>query len=281
MAREKLSSRLLRRILGDAFITKSRGTPVRLAVRATVQKVIGFLRFELPGLPALATYRSYRPDSDYVFDLQPEFGALRRKWLAKNRQSNGGDLSRLYFLILNIKQLFEENVAGDFAELGVFRGNSAAVLAHFARLDGRRVYLFDTFSGFDERDLQGIDAGRRAEFKSTSVSAVKRLVGGDGLVSYVAGFFPGSLTPEVYERSFAFVQLDCDLYEPMKAGLEFFYPRLVPGGMLVLHDYSSSAWAGAKRAVDEFCLTIFERPILLPDKSGTAALRKGGLGFSA
>ena len=36
---------------------------------------------------------------------------------------------------------------------------------------------------------------------------------------------------------FALVHLDCDLYAPMRAGLEFFYPKLVPGGFMIIHDY--------------------------------------------
>jgi hypothetical protein len=60
----------------------------------------------------------------------------------------------------------------------------------------------------------------------------------------------------------------------MKAGLEFFYPRLAPGGLLLLHDYSSGCFPGAKQAVDEFAKTIPENIVLQPDKSGTAIIRK-------
>lgn len=274
MPARRPAAKLVQRLLGDAFIEKARGRPVRLAIRAGLQTVSGFLRFGFPGLPMLATYRSQRPDSDFVFGLHPEFEVLRRKWLTNSRVANGGDLSRLYALILNLKQLQEECIEGDFAELGVFRGNSAAVLAHFARLDGRRLYLFDTFSGFDARDLRGVDAKQKVGFRNTSLAAVKQLVGEDALFSYVPGYFPDSLTAEVTERAFAFVHLDCDLYEPMKRALEFFYPRLRPGGMLVVHDYSSGSWLGAKRALDEFGSTVSERFVLLPDKSGSAALRK-------
>jgi hypothetical protein len=49
------------------------------------------------------------------------------------------------------------------------------------------------------------------------------------------------------------VSLDCDLYDPMKSGLDFFYPRLNRGGILFLHDYSSGHWPGSKKAIDEFC----------------------------
>ena len=63
---------------------------------------------------------------------------------------------RLYAFILNIKQCLADGVAGDFAEVGVWRGNSAATLAHFVARHDRHLYLFDTFTGFDARDFRDI-----------------------------------------------------------------------------------------------------------------------------
>ena len=220
-----------------------------------------------------AVYAAYRPDSDVTHCAHPELAALSAKWVAHNFTTNAGDLPRLYALVLNIKQVIAEGIEGDFAELGVYRGNSAAVLAHFGRTHGRATYLFDTYEGFDARDLSGIDRSKTVEFAETSLALVQSIVGEEG-VNFVKGYFPQSVGPEVSAKKFAVVHLDCDLYEPMKAGLDFFYPRLSPGGIMILHDYSSLWWEGAKRAVDEFVATVRERLILLPDKSGTAMLRK-------
>ena len=52
-----------------------------------------------------------------------------------------------------------------------------------------------------------------------------------------------------YASQFCLVHVDCDLYEPAKAGLEFFYPRLAPGSLLIVHDYANPRWNGIKRAV--------------------------------
>ena len=54
------------------------------------------------------------------------------------------------------------------------------------------------------------------------------------------------------DARFALVHIDCDLYKPFKAGLEFFYPRLVTGGFLIMHDYTSLWWDGVERAVESF-----------------------------
>jgi hypothetical protein len=220
-------------------------------------------------------YCAYQPDSYYLGRAHPEFDGLFRRFTAHNRLNNGGDIPRLWSLILNCKQIIEEKISGDFAELGVWRGNTAAVLALYAAQTGRSVYLFDTFEGFDREDLRGIDADKAMAFGDTSLDLVREVVG-DELTNcfYVKGRFPESIEAPLRERQYALVSLDCDLYEPMKAGLDFFYPRMTRGGIFLLHDYSSLRWNGAKRAVDEFCAGSGEFVVLMPDKSGSAFLRK-------
>ena len=218
-------------------------------------------------------YVAHRPDSDVFFKDHAEIAELSVKWIRESGWNNAGDLPRLYALILNVKQILNENAVGDIAELGVYQGNSAAVLAHYARMYRRRIYLFDTFEGFDDRDLVGVKRGRAVAFADTSLDQVRDLVG-DKDVTFVQGRFPDSIPPELYASRFCVVHIDCDLYRPAKAGLEFFYPRLSPGGLLIVHDYANPSWKGIKRAVDEYCRKIPERPVVLGDKSGTAMIRK-------
>jgi Macrocin-O-methyltransferase (TylF) len=219
----------------------------------------------------LPSYRNYYPDG---MSPDGELRQLYQQWVRGNRLNNNGDASRFIALILNLRQLNDEGIQGDFAELGVWKGNSAALLAAFAAKANRRLFLFDTFSGFDERNLSGIDANKAPEFADTSVDYVKETVGHMDLTTYIQGFFPESLTDEARERTFALAHIDCDLYEPMKEALQFFYARMPRGGMLILHDYSSGCWDGAKRAVDEFVGSSGEFVSLWPDKSGTAMIRK-------
>jgi Macrocin-O-methyltransferase (TylF) len=217
---------------------------------------------------------AYHPDAAYETQQLPEFRALYESWIAGNRRCNGGDLTRLYAFILNIKQCLADGVVGDFAEVGVWRGNSAATLAHFAARHDRHVYLFDTFSGFDARDLQDIDGHRSAEFQETSLDAVRRVVGNETHTTYVQGYFPESITPAAERATYAVVHIDCDLYSPTKAALDFFYPRMSRGGIFFLHDYASGVWPGVTQAIDEFRAVTGESLVLLPDKSGTTIIRK-------
>ena len=218
-------------------------------------------------------YLALRPDSDMNFHLFPELQELGEVWVKKNERRNAGDLPRLYALVLNIRHLLEEEIPGDFAELGVWRGNSAAVLAHYARKSNRTTFLFDTFEGFDQRDLKGLDREHGMEFEDTFLPAVKQVVG-EGDVVYIPGYFPESLPPGLTSRQFSLVHLDCDLYEPIKAGMEFFFPRLAPGGIMIVHDYANPHWKGVGKAVNEFLAPRPERPVLIPDRSGTAIIRK-------
>ena len=217
---------------------------------------------------------AYHPDAAYELQELPEFRELYELWVTGNRRCNGGDLARLYGFILNIKHCLADGVAGDFAELGVWRGNSAAVLAHFAAQHDRHVYLFDTFTGFDARDLRGIDGHRSAQFKETSLDIVRKTVGHESRTTYVQGRFPESVTPAAERARYAVVHVDCDLYAPTMAALQFFYPRMSRGGLLFLHDYASGIWPGVTQAIDEVRAATGESLVLLPDKSGTAIIRK-------
>lgn len=218
-------------------------------------------------------YMALRPDADVAHGAHPELARLAEMWVTNNIDSNAGDIPRLYALAFNLKQVIADAIPGHFAELGVYRGNSAAVLAHYARAHARQVYLFDTFEGFDRRDLASEEHGQHSEFADTSMDLVQRTVGMDN-IHWIKGYFPASIPPDAVSAQFSVVHLDCDLYEPMKAGLQFFYPRLSPGGLLIIHDYANPYWAGVRQAVDEFLTNIPESLVVLPDKSGTAMLRK-------
>jgi hypothetical protein len=248
----------------------------RRAVLAALQRLSGALFFgALNSWRRFPVYVAFHPDSRFVFGGHAEFPELRHGWLAGNRLNNGGDTARLYAFILNVKRSEEEGIPGDYAELGVWKGNSSSVLAHYAAAHGRRVFLFDTFEGFRGEDLAGIqDLEKRIAFQDTSLAQVARTVGHPDVTTYIKGRFPDSITAAARAARYAFVSLDCDVYEPMKHGLDFFYGRMPAGGTIFAHDYSSGYWEGSRRAVDEFCARTGERAVLLPDKSGTAVIRK-------
>ena len=184
-----------------------------------------------------------------------------------------GDASRFFAFCLAFDQIMKEGLAGDVAELGVYKGHTASLLAQFARAAQRTLFLLDTFDGFDARDLSNIDAGKSMEFADTSLEEVRSFVGTDR-TRYIQGFFPDTADQLPPDGSYCLVHLDCDLYAPTYAALAYFYPRLVPGGYIIVHDYGSLRWDGLEKAIEEFFADKPEFPIMLPDSCGSAVVRK-------
>jgi O-methyltransferase len=184
------------------------------------------------------------------------------------------DKIRFFNFWLQVERLKRENVQGLFAEAGVYQGASAQVLHHLEPF--RKFHLFDTFQGFSAKDLQG-ETGEAAtyttrSFADTHINMVKRKIGGNENIYFHIGYFPDTVHG-MEEESFALVNLDMDLYLPTKAALEFFYPRLSPGGVILIHDYNPK-WEGICKAVDEFTGTLPESLILVPDIDGTCMIIK-------
>lgn len=187
---------------------------------------------------------------------------------------NNGDLARFYSFSLAFDQIVKEGLRGDFVELGVYKGSTATLLASYARRLGVTAYLLDTFEGFSQRDLIGIDEwAKQGAFNDTSLDAVRKLVG-EHNVKFIKGFFPETAGELPEDGEYCFVHIDCDLYAPVRAALEYFYPRLVAGGFLIVHDYSSLCWDGAEKAVDEFFADKPECPLPLPDGAGSVVIRR-------
>jgi O-methyltransferase len=192
------------------------------------------------------------------------------------------DVTRRDMLVLLLRTILERNIPGDLAEVGVYKGSTARLIHHY--VPDRELFLFDTFEGFtergtrEERSATGHIVGG-AHFADTSLEHVKTVVAPvNRRVHFIKGYFPDSI-PELFDtRTFAFVHLDADLYEPSLAGLRFFYPRMAHHGIIIVHDYN--AWPGARSAVDEFMRDKPELVVAMPDKSGSAMICRSRLAQS-
>jgi O-methyltransferase len=186
------------------------------------------------------------------------------------------DTVRRDLIILLLREITVRNIKGHLAELGVYRGYSARVIHHY--LPERKFYLFDTFTGFDKRDIKAehVATGRKAEpvsFSQTGMErALKNICPQNGNIQVFPGYFPGSVPETLRDQQFAFVHLDADLYGPMLAGLSYFYEKMTPGGFILAHDFNS--WPGSRKAVQEFFRDKPEVPIPMPDKSGSVLILK-------
>lgn len=145
------------------------------------------------------------------------------------------------------------NIDGACAELGVFQGTTAAIINE--AFPNRKLYLFDTFSGFDDRDVeveqgQGFSDAKEGEYKDTSVEQVLKKMKYPQNCVIRKGYFPE--TAEGLEEVFAFVRMDVDLYKPTRDGLEWFGNRMSRGAWIILHDYYTESYSGVRKAVDEY-----------------------------
>ncbi|HRY31383.1 MAG TPA: TylF/MycF/NovP-related O-methyltransferase [Bacteroidales bacterium] len=211
----------------------------------------------------------YRPES---WASAVKAGKVSRELYREFRRYR--DKIRFFAWWLQVERIRKDKAEGCFAELGVYKGESARIL-HL--MDPQRTFhLFDTFEGFSKTDLSG-ETGEAAgytekNFADTSLEKVREYLGESRRLVFHPGLFPGTASGLANER-YVLVNIDADLYQPTRAGLEYFYPRLVPGGVIFVHDYNHK-WEGCRRAVDEFLRGIPEAPVLLPDQDGTLIIRK-------
>ena len=187
---------------------------------------------------------------------------------------------RLSALRLLAVEMNKRNIGGAIAELGVYQGAFAAELNRL--FPERKIYLFDTFEGFKERDLElePENCGRKAkkgDFSDTSMEMVRKALPKPEQAIFVPGYFPDSIkTLEKDPGEFALVSLDTDLYEPTYQGLKYFYPRLSVGGAFLIHDYNSVQFQGVGMAVQRFCRENRLYLVPLMDLHGTAVMIKQG-----
>ena len=155
-------------------------------------------------------------------------------------------------------------IEGDMAEVGVYKGGSARIICEAK--GSKPIHLFDTFEGLPQ--MGEVDDQKKL-FKgkfNVSFEEVKERLKQYPKVHFYKGFFPATAKP-VEDKKFSFVNLDVDLYESTLAGLNFFYPRMNEGGIIMSHDYANLS--GVKKAFDEF---FGDKPEPVVELSGAQCL---------
>jgi len=160
-----------------------------------------------------------------------------------------------------LREVVASNVPGDLIETGVWRGGSVifmrALLKRFGVTD-RRVWVADSFEGLpkptDARDLadKAWDMSENP-YLAVSIEQVRANFERFGLlddqVVFLKGWFRDTL-PAAPIAQLAILRLDGDMYEATSDGLRHLYPKVSPGGFVIVDDYGS--WPACRQAVDEF-----------------------------
>lgn len=178
---------------------------------------------------------------------------------------------RLFALITGLRYIAKHKVPGAVVECGVWRGGAmgAAALTLNALNDPRDMYLFDTFEGMsiptdEDKTFGGGDAMEEFLEKRTgeessdwcmaSLEDVQTNLKSLGLdlngFTFAKGMVEDTIPDQSPDGDIALLRLDTDWYKSTKHEMEHLFPKLVPGGILIIDDYGD--WEGARQAVDEY-----------------------------
>jgi len=183
---------------------------------------------------------------------------------------------RFFSLMQLIERALKSNLEGNIAECGCFRGHSSYIISSYIRdINPRKeFFIFDSFAGLSKKDLvldrpayeQSQEEIRKESGKfSCALEEVQKNLSEFNFIKYFKGWVPERFE-EVSGHKFCFVHIDVDLYQPTYDALDFFFPRLVMGGIIVIDDYGSSLYKGTTTAVDDFllkntCSIFYEVPM--------------------
>lgn len=240
------------------------GDTRREAWNVFADEAAGELKEEIDGMPVMPVDLAValKPDVIVIAAAEPdksralEYMAIRAGFLGDILFIH--DLSEEFSIGCAVlrrlcRRLNSLGIEGNVAELGCMRGDISWQLN--VLMPGRRLYLFDTFSGFDLRDT-----AREAQLRCSDAQPGQFAVGKPELVLermpspedvvLKAGWFPETAF-DMEEEKFALVYMDACLYNPTLSGLEFFFPRMSRGGVIVLCGLENPAYGGVMRAVED------------------------------
>ena len=173
---------------------------------------------------------------------------------------------RCFFLQSCIRSL--HRLDGDVIECGTRKGKSALYMLEACEAK-REIFLFDSFEGLSD-PVEGKDTiknvfekdGKTRIFNENFVEITERFESYSN-VHLMKGWIPDRFA-EVENRKIALLHVDVDMYQPTLDSFEFFYEKMVPGGIIICDDYGSGAYPGARDAMDSFFANKPESPIELP-----------------
>lgn len=189
-------------------------------------------------------------------------------------------LERVAALANAVEYVVRRDIPGDFAECGVWRGGSSMAIAFTLLQLGvsdRKIWLYDTFGRMPppSEDDGGIPAEPLRINNSTNTPGltlpdVRRAMESTDYpperIMYVEGLVEETI-PSTAPEQLALLRLDTDWYQSTHHELVHLYPRLAPGGVLLVDDYGS--FPGARKAVDEY---FADGPVLLARLDHTARI---------
>jgi O-methyltransferase len=179
------------------------------------------------------------------------------------------DIYRCYELYRLAQQC--KGVAGDIVEIGVWRGGTAALIAH--ALPEKTAHLFDTFSGVAKCDPEFDTLYSGGEHADTDEQIVKNLFAAAGARCEIhSGIFPDDTLSALPEKV-CLAHIDVDSYHSVKQSFEAIWPNVQPNGIVVFDDYAIFGCEGANQAINEI-VARYQDGLFIHNLNGHALLIK-------
>ena len=217
-------------------------------------------------------YSPWRSGGDPRYDRVFQKAHAIANWVGGRSDAVPMMRERMYVLYWAARNALRLN--GDFVECGVYRGGSAIICAEATKgaVEGRRFYLFDTFSGTPKTDLDESEAGFEHKRADTDVDVVReRLAEYGDLPVIVQGKVPDTFAG-LPEFPVAYLHIDINTAAATSASIEFFYDRLVKGAVVVFDDYGWENYGAVRQRVNEFAAA--HNALVLPLRCGSGILVK-------
>ena len=171
--------------------------------------------------------------------------------------------------LLNTKKLerlilythLSNHICGSIVEVGVYKGGSAEAIAK-TKINDKKLFLFDTFEGMPQ-ECEHDNYHKKGDFSDTSLESVVQGLGRFKNVFVHRGLFPQETGGFLGRETFSMVHIDVDIYKSYMDCLNFLWPRIVKGGIIIFDDYNEKTCLGAKLAVDEF-FAAKKEPLIWP-----------------
>ncbi|WP_205529518.1 TylF/MycF/NovP-related O-methyltransferase [Taibaiella koreensis] len=223
-----------------------------------VRSAIGFAGIRLFNMPfkgwakvSGSTYQVVIPASTYAPWLKDKsFSRMFRK-VKPNSLINQYQAWELWLLAGNM-----EMIPGDILEVGVWRGSTSIIMGTRLRIIGssKKIYACDTFEGVVKASGPQDNFYKGGEHKDTSMGMVSGLIRDAGLdnICLLRGIFPDDTGDEIAGKQFALCHIDVDAYQSARSVLEWVWPRLQVGGMVVFSDYGFPITRGITHLVNEY-----------------------------
>ncbi len=170
---------------------------------------------------------------------------------------------RFYSLQQMVEYVLVLDLEADFAECGCWKGHSSFIISTLLSRNNfqNQFHIFDSFEdGLSEKkekdkndrfDQSAEEIIREKKMFCSFQKDVEKVLKNFNFVKLYNGWIPKRFS-EISGQKFSFVHIDVDLYEPTRDSLEFFFPRMVERGVIVIDDYGMTQFPGCKKAVDEF-----------------------------